>query len=587
MRTSNLTLLFASIACFSFGQKNLQSKSSIDLYQEAYSEYEEKNYDESIEIFQKISINDTNYVIAQKQLAQVYIASEEFEKAVEILEKLLNYQSAYENRATVYSTLGVAYMGLDEFEKSIEVLNKGISEYPKSPYLYFARAKTFEKHEDFQQALENYQLAVQAKIDHHASHVQLGLYAAAEGHYSEALMSFMTCILIEPTGSQSASIVSFMEEIANGSYNPEPKGLDLSKNGDDFEDLNLLVDNKIALQPKYKTKFSIPTAYAKQFHLISSTIEYEKSNEGFWNQTYVRLYKELFDKGMLDPMIVFSLQSVENQDTQKKVSSKRGLIDKFLKEANPIWLANSQKQFVEFEGEKQHVLVVTQNGMRIYGLLNKNESSLVGNLYAYYDQGNLQLETELDEKGEKNGSFKKYDYFTRNLIEHSEYKNNQLDGPQKFFYASGELEQERTYKAGIMVDTVYNYYRGGQIEDKIAVSNDMREGASTTFFENGILNSVTHYKEGEIHGEYKSYHKNGELQTELTVKDGSLEGPKKGYYPNGQLEYEQLYKADILNGAYQNFHANGQLEEVGTYLDGDISGENKEYFSNGTLFSIG
>lgn len=587
MKTHILTLLFVSAIGFSFGQKNLQSKSSLELYQEAYAAYEEENYDESIELFQKISINDTNYVIAQKQLAQAYISSKNYQEAVDILEKLLNYESAYESRATVYSTLGVAYSELKEFDKSIEVLNKGISEYPKSQYLYFARARAYEKNENFQEALENYKLAVQANITHHASHVQLGLYAASEGNYSEALMSFMTCILLDPNGSQAASIVSFMEEIANGSHNPEPKGIDLSVNGDDFEDLNLLVVNKIALQSKYKTKFSIPTAYAKQLHLISSTIKYDKNDEGFWNQTYVRLYKELFDKGLLDPMIVFSLQSVENTDTRKKVASKRGLIDKFLKEANPIWTSNSQKQFVEFEGEKQHVLVVNQGSIRIYGLLNDKESSLVGNLYAYYDQGNLQLETELDNEGMKNGVFKKYDYFTRNLIEYSEYKNNELHGAQKFYYTSGELEQTRTYKNGKMVDTVYNYYRGGQLADKIAVNNDMRDGASTTFFENGTLESVTNYKEGTINGDHKSYHTNGQIQTELTVKDGLLEGVKKGYYPNGQLEYEESFTADKLNGAYKHYHANGQLEETGNYLNGDITGETKEYFSNGTLYSIG
>lgn len=585
MKTTILTFIFATVVLFSFGQKNLQSKSSIELISEGYDAYEEEKFDESIEVLKKISVNDTNYVIAQKQLAQAYIKVEKFAEAVELLEKLLKYESAYDGRATIYSTLGVAYIGLDEFDKSIEVLNKGISEYPKSQYLYFAKAKTYEKHEDFQEALDNYKLSAQASITHHAAHVQLGIYAAREGNFAEAMMSFMTCILIEPKGDQAASIISFMEEIANGSYSPEPKGIVLSKSGDDFEDLNLLFVNKIALQAKYKTKFSIPTAYAKQFHLISSTISYSKADEGFWNQTYVALYQDIFKAGMLDPMIVFSLQSVDNKDTQKKVSSKKGLIDKFLKEATPIWTRSIQKQYAEFEGEMQHIFVINQSGTRLYGVIDEKNNSMVGNWYGYFSEGNLQLETELDSKGEKNGVFKKYDFFTRNLIEYAEYKNNVLNGEQRFYYSSGELEQKRTNLDGKLVDTVYNYYRGGQIEDKIAVGNDMRDGQSATFYENGKLHTVTDYKEGQINGGYKSYFTNGLVQTEVLVTDGKVEGIKKGFYPDGQLQYEQNYKNDLLDGAFKTFHANGKLEEEGSHLNGDIVGQVKEYYSNGLIYS--
>lgn len=586
MKIILLTLLFSTIISISFGQKNLQAKNSIELLSEGYAAYEASNFQEAIDFLDKISINDTNFVDAQKQIAQAYIQLEQFEDAIEILEYLLNYESAYDNRATVYSTLGVAYMGLKKFDKSIEILNKGIAEYPKSQYLYYARAKTYEKNENFQEAFENYKLAVKADIGHHASHVQLGLYAVDEGNYAEALMSFMTCILIESNGSQAASIVAFMEEMSDGSYTPKPKGVKIATNGDDFEELNLLFVNKIALQSNYKTKFSIQTAYANQMHLISSTISYDRENEGFWNQTYVKLYKELFEAGMLDPMIVYSLQSVESKDTKKKVESKRGLVDKFLKEAKPIWLKNSQFQYVEFEGKMAHVFVMKQEGMRIYGLLNEDETSLIGTLYAYHEQGNIQLETELDEKGEKNGIFKKYDVFTRNLVEHSNFKNNIKEGEELTYYPSGELKQRLKYENGLLVDTVFNYYRGGQIEDVIVVDRDMRHGISINYYENGKISSTTDYVDGKAEGQYKSYHKNGQLQTELTLKNDKVEGVKKGYYPSGQLKFEENFTNDLLNGNYKNYHANGKLKEEGSYLNGNVVGENKDYYSNGLISSI-
>ncbi len=118
MRKLTLSLFAASTVLFSFGQKMLQPKSSIEILIEGFQEMEKENYDQAEAQFKLISVNDTNYVVAQKELAITYMASDRHQEAVDILEDLLIYQSKFKDRANVYTLLGQAYDGLEQYDKS-------------------------------------------------------------------------------------------------------------------------------------------------------------------------------------------------------------------------------------------------------------------------------------------------------------------------------------------------------------------------------------------------------------------------------------------------------------------------------------
>lgn len=503
-----------------------------------------------------------------------------------MLEKLLDFEIEFKDRASVYVLLGEAYNGLKNYTKSQEILDKGISEYPKNHLLYYTKAISLEQEEKYQEALENYKLSAQCNIEHMPSHLQLGVYAAREGHFTEAMLSLMTCLMIEPNGKKSASIVSFMEEMSDGSYSPEKKNITISSKGDDYEDLNLLFANKIALQSKYKVKLSISTALGRQMHLILSTIKYDKNDEGYWNQMYVRLYKQIYDAGLLDEMTLFAIQSVENPSVQKKVAAKRSLIDKFLKEASAMWSNNIMNQYMEFEGKMSHVTVVYQKAGIIIGKMN-DDKKMYGNWYYYYPQGNLKLKAELNSKGEKEGLYEVWHEFTTKRIQDEKYEANVITGVQNFYYSSGELYQKVMYADGELKDTVYTYYRGGQISEKLPVGTNGRNGLSTSYYQNGSLKSEINYLDGLPDGKYITYHSNGQKEIEMNIENDVLNGIKKVYYPNGQLKSEFSFKDNLQDGPYKVYHANGQLWKEGSMLAGKYYGANTEYYSNGIIASKG
>lgn len=574
------------IPLFLSAQKNIESKSAKELIREGVRLYDQKSYYDAIEKFKQVSVNDTNYSTAQYETALTYLKLEEYFFAQKILKELIGLEVSYPNRAKAYVLLGQAYDGDKKLDEALKAYEEGLKMYPKSQALYFARATTYAKFDKHQEALEDFKRSAMCNIGHPGTHLRLGMIAAREGQYTQSLLSLMTFLLLEPYSDRSASVVSLIEQIADGSYAADPKNIVLSAEGDKFDDLNLFITNKVALQDKYKAKFTIPTSYAKQMHLVLSTIKYEKSDEGFWNQTYMPFYEDIFKSNLLDGMVLFTLKSVESKDIQKKLASKSKISENFFNQGGAKWRDHISKQYIEFEGKKQHVLTVYQGGgLQAVGKISE-DNKMYGKYYYYHKDGGLSLVANFDEKGEKSGVWTWYDFFTHKVIEETTFKDNEMNGVTKIYFPSGELKQTRKYVDGQVQDTMYNYYRGGGIQEKVAMKDGLRNGISIGYHPNGQVEFTAIYEKGEPNGKYVLNHLNNQKFRELNLVKGVVVGNRKTYYPDGQLENEYEFNAEgVADGPYTKYFQNGKIEEKGNLKNGNSVGEIKEYYSNGNLFS--
>lgn len=569
-----------------FAQKNIELEPSIDLIQKGLENHDKKEYFEAIQKYKKVSVNDTNYHTAQFEMALSYLAQEEYILAQRVLKNLIKSEIPFDSKALVYKMLGQTYEGDNKFEEAIKIYDEGIKLYPMNHNLYFSKGITLEKFEKHQEALECYKKAVKTNMNHANSHLRLGVLAAREGHFAESYFSLMAFILLEPNTDRSQSAVAFLEEMANGTYTPEPKNVVLSQSGDDFENINLFFKNQVALQANYKAKFSYETDFAKQFHLILSNIKFDENDAGFWTQMYVPLYLDIFNQKQLDNLVLFSLQSLNNAKIQKKIKSKKSAILDFHSKAANLWVQYTRKQKLEFEGKVQDVYVVYSDEGAIIGRLNDKEK-LVGKRYFYHPEGNLKLIGEYDDEGNRTGMWQWKDYFTQKVVEESFFKAGKLNGTSKFYYESGELRETRTYKDDIVQDTVYLYYRGGEIQEKIAVKEGMRNGLNVIYYENGSIKSKANYIDNKANGKFQSYFTNGQLEVEFDLVNDYISGLRKLYYPNGKLNSEYIYNEKGPNGKFSEWYPNGQLKEKGEMKDGNYLGEILEYYSNGLPFSKG
>lgn len=583
MRKISLLILLLPFTALS--QKNIELKSSMELISEGLKLHSEKSYYDAISRYRKISVNDTNYSIAQYEMALSYVKLEEYTLAEKTLKNLIDLEISHPTRAMSYVLMGQTQDGLKKTDEALKTYATALALYPMNYSLYYARAITNDNAGNRQASMEDYKRAAQCNMGNATIHLRLGMIAANEGRYTESILSLMTFLIIEPDSDRSNSVVGILEQISNGSYTPESKNIILSEKGDDFEDLNLFIINKVALQDKYKAKFTIPTSYAKQLHLILSSVKYDKNDEGFWHQTYLPLFLDFYNSGKLDDLILFSLSSVTNPDVQKKLKSAKKRLTDFHTIGAEKWRTNTAKQYMEFEGTKQHVYVAYEGkGISSIGKM-KDEKTFYGNLYKYYPDGAKEVKIPLDENGKANGMWLKYDNFTQKLVQEMPYVNDEISGLAKYYYPTGELSETRNYVKGLIQDTVYYFFRSGDVKEKLSFKDGKRNGLSTAYYSNGKVQSTVDYKNGNAEGIYRVYYPNGQLSDEVQLTANKLSGKRVAFYSDGKKKNEYEFNAaSKAVGPYKKWFPNGQLQEEGSYVDGKEVGTHKTYYSNGQLY---
>lgn len=577
-----LSILLFILPALSWGQKNLDFLSSAELIEKGLELYEKENYYESIQEYRKVSINDTNYATAQYEIALSYMGMEEYKSAQNTLKELLEFDIRFNFKHQVYSLLGSAYDDNKETDKAIETYTEGIRLFPMQHNLYYNRGLTYDRLKEYDKALADYKSAIQCNFYHASSHLRLGITAANEGMYTQATLSLMTFLILEPTDSRAVSTIQLLESIADGTYEEEPKGLALSPNGDEFEELNLFYKNKIALQKNYKVKFTIPLSYGRQMHLILKNTKYDKQNLEFWNQHYLSFYQTVWDAKKIDPLIMLTLINLDNDNIQSKLAPKKKQIIAFIDWAGSNLRTAISTQYMDFEGEKQFVNAEYESKyFSGYGK-TKEDGTPIGNFYYYHPNGSKRLNAHFDNTGKASGTWEIFNMYNGNIERKIEF-TTQEDKMQYEYYYSGEIYQKYHLVNGYTEDTVYTYYRNGTLKEVYAVTKGLKDGPYKSYYPNGTLEYDIQYKADEVEGKFIAYHLNGQKSKEFTVSEDKVVGKRLEYYPNGQLLSDYSYENGLYNGAYTEYFADGKTSEKGTYKAGKSVGEMNDYFQNGQL----
>ena len=575
-------LFFFSFPLIAISQKNIEEKSAIDLIQEGLDLYEKEKYDESINSYSKVSLNDTNYSVAQYEIALSYFALDDYSKAITTLKELINLNLLYAHNNDMYTLLGSAYDENGQLDKAIETYNIGIKKFPKNYSLYYNRALAFSKLKKHKEAIEDFKTAITCKAGHASSHYQLGLYATHEGHYTEAALSFITYLILDPNSQRANEVISILENLSNGEYDEKSKGFTWDEE-EDYSQLNEFFKNKVALEKAYKVKLTIDAAYARQLHFILSNIKYDKENPGFWNQTYIPFLLDIYQNDKFDEMILFSLQASGSDKVQSKLKSKKSKITDFLKFAQQKWIEHSRIKFTEFEGENQLVYIESGDyGMKSIGRVN-DQNQPIGKWYYYHANGTLSTIAEFTDKGLKTGNWETFNKFNGKTATKLVFENDELNGPVSIHYLQGEVKEKKIFKDGKLEDTIYIFYRSGDLMEKYAVKNDLKNGDVFGYHENGKLSYKYTFIDAVPNGPYVSYHPNGKVSVEFTLKNNNFDGMHTSYYPNGQKKSQVKYIEGKKDGVSEIWYSTGQLQEKAIYKEGKQIGEFTDYNTNGTI----
>jgi antitoxin component YwqK of YwqJK toxin-antitoxin module len=130
---------------------------------------------------------------------------------------------------------------------------------------------------------------------------------------------------------------------------------------------------------------------------------------------------------------------------------------------------------------------------------------------------------------------------SNDTIELHTYKNNQMDGVQKYYYVGSKLGKIVYYKAGLQDGLHITYTDSGKVEMRLNYKQGKKDGKWTYFYESGKEAHIENWDMGLKNGEFKTMDEKGMLLQQAFYQDNLPIGKHVEYYPDGKLKYQAIY----------------------------------------------
>jgi antitoxin component YwqK of YwqJK toxin-antitoxin module len=131
-------------------------------------------------------------------------------------------------------------------------------------------------------------------------------------------------------------------------------------------------------------------------------------------------------------------------------------------------------------------------------------------------------------------------------VEEGRFLNNRKIGTWKYYFCSGRVKSEMTYR-----------------EDKSAYCKN--------YYENGILQEEGVWKNGDWVGKYKYFYESGKPFYDFQFdENGKREGLQKYFHENGNTMIEGEWSDGKESGVIKEFNAYGQLVSEKTFNEGKL-----------------
>ncbi|MBE9209947.1 tetratricopeptide repeat protein [Nostoc sp. LEGE 06077] len=196
-----ITSLLVALIIGHFGQWLRHINNEQILYQEGVSEYDQGNYQESVDNFtQTIKINPQNSV-AYNHRGNAFYRLGDYEKAqADSTQAIaLNPQDA-----NAYYDRGFAWFGLSKYKEAIADYTKAIKLNSQNPYAYYGRGLARVKVNEYQSAILDFNRAIELNSNYGLAYYHRGLVNIELGKKQAALRDFEKAEkLFQEQGDQS------------------------------------------------------------------------------------------------------------------------------------------------------------------------------------------------------------------------------------------------------------------------------------------------------------------------------------------------------------------------------------------------
>lgn len=545
------------------GQKQIPYVNSVDSITLGIDYADTGAYAKASALYETISENDTNYVLALLEDAVAKESNEEDSAAMVICRK--GIAQATEYTWDFYNTIANVYMDEGDYSDAVTLLRDTVlQKYPNIHKLYFTLGLAQYKMHKYGDAITSFQKCIDLDIYDAVSHYYLGRCCLEQGRLIPALLSLQFYLVLQPQANRSYTAVGLIEQMTENKYQYNKLyAVDPSQYHDSaFTELDLLIRSKIALNKEYAAATKINYNFIKQIQLFLEQLKYVPNTGNYWMEKYVPFFTGLQQKKFLEPYAYFVMASVSTNDEslQKGIIKNKKKIKKFAEYADDLLTKARGKKEIDVNGKKIDVACY------------------------YFDNNMLHSMGPENSAGKSTGDWTFYYRHSGAVYSKGKYNDNgEREGRWQWFYNSGALKETDNFVNGKREDTTKLWYENGGPKAVYTLHNDLMDGTYLGYNISGILTSNATYKDDKLNGPANYYYDNGKQHYTANYTDGNFEGELKEYFANGQLRSVKAMHNDMKNGPHTNYWSNGKMQEEGEYKDDKQSGHWKLYYKDGSL----
>ena len=544
---------------------------------------EKKEYQKIIDLIDKVNKNDSLYAPLQINKSFYLMQLKKYEEAIKIT-KLGLESSNRDHSMSFYINQSRSYFYLNDTANAIKTLNIGLKEFPKSYRLYYNIGLINYETEKYKQALEMFKISAVLNPFNEQVHLKIGNICYKQHQTAQALMCFNMYLMLNPDGEGAFEVLNSLNKLLGvENTNVKIDNLNLSKDDDSFEEIDLILDNRIALNSDYEVNNEIQIAFVKQNHALLQTLNSYEGNEGFWDLKYVPIFKWISQNNYFDKFVYTTNFSIENPTYKKVVNKHRDEVVEFYQLIRDKIAQVYAENDILLDGKKQSKsFIYTDN--RLDGIGTMKDEKLINNWEFFNSDGKLIAQGEFDSEGKRIGKWT-WIYTNGKIKETANYKLGEIEGEVIGYYENGNIKYNAFYEAS-KLNKNYKLYneKGALVQDKY-FKNGLLEGPFKSFFQVGepLKEFQISYVNGSATGTAIEYSPEGEKIFETTFVDGEKNGKEYNYYSNDTIKNSTDNLNNEFQGVYKSYFSTGILFEEGLRKDGLNSGEWKTYYPDGKL----
>ena len=193
-------------------------ETTFELLEKGNQAYKESKYDEAMALYQQFLEKNPNLYQIQVSIADCWREKGEFDKAIEIYNKVLEQSKAdaalgKEMAAKSLAGIGNCYLKQNKLKEAQDFFKQSIENSPKDEVLAYNVGEIFFSNQGLDEALKYFDLAAQIRPEWPDPYLKLGYVYLNKADNPKAIENFDKFLKLEPEGERAALVRNILNVI--------------------------------------------------------------------------------------------------------------------------------------------------------------------------------------------------------------------------------------------------------------------------------------------------------------------------------------------------------------------------------------